>query len=86
MTLLIHLQLFMKGRLPFEFDKSEPLRFGLLPRLAEDESSIRWFEVPAMMIFHTAAALQEGSLVRIFACSFVEVGRPACCICVTLSK
>lgn len=64
----------MKGSLPFEFDKSDPLRFGLLPRLAKDESSMRWFELPAKMIFHTAAAFQEGSLVRIFACSFVEVG------------
>ena len=74
----LHLQLIMNGSLPFEFDKSQPLRFGLLPRLAEDESSIRWFEVPAKMIFHTAAAWQEGSLVKIFACSFEEACLSGC--------
>ena len=46
------------GTLPFHFDKSKAARFGLLPRQAADEASIRWFELPGQMIFHTANAWQ----------------------------
>lgn len=61
------------GTLPFHFDTSRPSRFGLLPRYADDESGIRWFDTPAQMIFHTANAWQEGpNIVKLVACCFDE--------------
>ncbi len=71
-----------KGTLPFHFDKSRPSRFGLMPRYAKSEDAIKWFELPAMMIFHTANAWQEGpDIVKLAACTFDEVGLTALLIC-----
>lgn len=36
-------------------------------------SAITWFELPPMMVMHTAAAWQEGSTVKLAACCFDEV-------------
>lgn len=33
------------GTLPMAFDASRPARIGLLPRNAQDDSQMRWFEV-----------------------------------------
>jgi carotenoid cleavage dioxygenase len=61
------------GTLPFHFDKSRPSRFGLMPRYAKSEDAIKWFELPAMVIFHTANAWQEGPhIVKLAACTFDE--------------
>lgn len=61
------------GELPFFFDKSINSRFGVMPRMAEDESAIKWFELPPMTIFHTANAWQEGpDIVKLAACCFDE--------------
>ena len=62
-----------KGKLPFVYDRSEPLRFGLLPRMDADATNLRWFEFPAQMIFHTAAAFEEGDAVKLYACAFDDV-------------
>lgn len=62
-----------EGSLPFHFDKSRKSRFGIMPRYATNEDAIRWFELPAMVIFHTANAWQEGdSIVKLAACTFDE--------------
>lgn len=44
-------------------------------RYATDESAITWFELPPMVVLHTAAAWQEddGSVVKLAACCFNEV-------------
>jgi len=55
------------------FDKDEPLRVGLLPRMDADASNLRWFEFPAQVIFHTAAAFEDGDTVKMYACAFNEV-------------
>ena len=63
-----------KNRLPFVFDpKEEPLRIGLLPRMDTDATNLRWFEFPAQVMFHTAAAFEEGDVVKMYACAFNEV-------------
>ncbi len=67
------LQAIAKGRLPFVFDKEEPLRVGLLPRMDADATNLRWFEFPAQVTFHTAAAFEEGDTVKVYACAFNEV-------------
>jgi len=58
---------------PFVFEPNEPSKFALLPRDAEDESSIQWFDLPAGMIFHTANAWEdEDGRVNLYACSTSE--------------
>ena len=59
--------------LPFVYDDQLPTRFGVLPRYAKDEDAIRWFEVPAVMMFHVANAWQEGNIVKLVSCCFDEV-------------
>lgn len=61
------------GTLPFVFDTQLPTRFGVLPRYAENEDDIKWFEVPAVMMFHVANAWQEGNTIRLSSCCFDQV-------------
>lgn len=61
------------GTLPFVFDSQLPTRFGVLPRYAKNEDDIRWFEVPAVMMFHVANAWQEGNTIRLSSCCFDQV-------------
>ena len=70
--------------LPFVFDNQLPTRFGVLPRYANNEDAIRWFEVPAVMMFHVANAWQEGNLIKLYSCCFDQV-RLLCC-CETIAK
>ena len=62
-----------KRTLPFVFDSSLPTRFGVLPRYAENEDAMRWFEVPAVMMFHVANAWQEGNQIKLVSCCFEQV-------------
>ena len=55
------------------YDDQLPTRFGVLPRYAKNEDAIRWFEVPAVMMFHVANAWQEGNTVKLVSCCFDEV-------------
>ena len=59
--------------LPFVFDDQLPTRFGILPRYAKNEDAIRWFEVPAVMMFHVANAWQEGNIIKLYSCCFDQV-------------
>ena len=61
------------GAMPFVFDKATPARYGVLPKRATDASDIKWFELPAHMVFHVANAWQEGSVVKLYVCCFEEV-------------
>lgn len=65
--------------LPFVFDNQLPTRFGVLPRYANNEDAIRWFEVPAVMMFHVANAWQEGNLIKLYSCCFDQVRLLCCC-------
>eukprot|EP00271_Cylindrocystis_brebissonii_P007506 TRINITY_DN21076_c0_g1_i1.p1 TRINITY_DN21076_c0_g1~~TRINITY_DN21076_c0_g1_i1.p1 ORF type:complete len:547 (+),score=105.42 TRINITY_DN21076_c0_g1_i1:145-1785(+) len=60
----------VKTGFPFQYDASLPARFGLLPRYATSEASMRWFELPSQFIFHTANAWDEGDEVVLVACRF----------------
>lgn len=61
-----------KRTLPFVFDSSLPTRFGVLPRYAENEDAMQWFEVPAVMMFHVANAWQEGNQIKLVSCCFEQ--------------
>lgn len=63
-----------KRTIPFVFHPELKTRFGILPRTAKDQQGIRWFEAPAMMMFHVAAAWEEGSLIKLYVCAWDKVG------------
>lgn len=68
----------MHGTVPFALDKTRPARIGLMSRsaLATPNSmvaDVQWFEIPPTMIFHTVAAWEEGSVVKLYACSMNAV-------------
>ncbi|XP_031395854.1 carotenoid 9,10(9',10')-cleavage dioxygenase-like [Punica granatum] len=59
----------MKGKsVPYIFDGMKNARFGVLPRYAENELQIRWFELPSCFIFHNANAWEEGNEVVLITC------------------
>lgn len=62
-----------KNTLPFVFENQLPTRFGVLRRYAKNEDAIRWFEVPAVMMFHVANAWQEGNTIKLYSCCFDQV-------------
>jgi carotenoid cleavage dioxygenase len=57
----------LQGTMPFEFQANRPARFGILPRFG-DNSSVRWFELPACWVWHTLNAYEEGDEVVLLAC------------------
>ncbi|CAI7768680.1 unnamed protein product [Closterium sp. NIES-54] len=68
----------VKGRMPFLWNPDRPARFGILPRYAESEAELRWFELPALFIFHTGNAWEEQTEageteVVLIACRFDEM-------------
>ncbi|CAI5472694.1 unnamed protein product [Closterium sp. Yama58-4] len=68
----------VKGKMPFLWNPDRPARFGILPRYAESEAELRWFELPALFIFHTGNAWEEQTEkgekeVVLIACRFDEI-------------
>jgi hypothetical protein len=54
------LQRMVKQRnLPFSFQPEQGSRVGLLPRGADDDAGMIWFDLPAHMVFHVANAWEE---------------------------
>ncbi|AUT04551.1 9-cis-epoxycarotenoid dioxygenase [Nostoc sp. CENA543] len=49
----------MKGEIPLLFDRNKKSRIGIIPRHGNNKS-IRWFEIPTCMVYHTANAYEEG--------------------------
>ena len=45
---------------PWTFDRTMPLRFGVIPRYATDPNQVVWFEAKSGMIFHTINAFDSG--------------------------
>lgn len=66
-----------KKSLPFVFDKTKPLRIGVLDRYAKDGTGIKWFTLPSCMVFHVANAWdyedQHGLTIELYFCSFEEL-------------
>ena len=51
------------------------------PAGSRTEARARWFELPALQIFHTINAWQEGPLVRLFTCYLPKVRPPWLWVC-----
>ena len=83
---LLHQEMVKSRTLPFVYDDQLPTRFGILPRYAKDEAAIRWFEVPAVMMFHVANAWQEEHEVKLVSCCFDQVGLQALYLVFCLSR
>lgn len=45
----------------FSFDETKPIRFGVLPRYAKDESQMRWFEASAGVLLHVGKQFPKNS-------------------------
>ncbi|KAG2298656.1 hypothetical protein Bca4012_010123 [Brassica carinata] len=52
----------------YSFDPTKKARFGVLPRYAQDDLRIRWFELPNCFIFHNANAWEEDDEVVLITC------------------
>eukprot|EP01088_Endostelium_zonatum_P004427 TRINITY_DN15673_c0_g1_i1.p1 TRINITY_DN15673_c0_g1~~TRINITY_DN15673_c0_g1_i1.p1 ORF type:complete len:552 (+),score=123.49 TRINITY_DN15673_c0_g1_i1:103-1758(+) len=51
---------------PFMFDPTTPSKFGILPRMAKDQSEIIWFESPACYMWHGLNAWDDGDEVVLY--------------------
>ncbi|CAI5476182.1 unnamed protein product [Closterium sp. Yama58-4] len=49
----------INNKMPFLWNPDRLARFGVLPRYAESEAEMRWFELPPLFIFHTVNAWEE---------------------------
>ena len=50
----------IKGEIPLAFNPKRKSRIGIILRHG-DNNSLRWFEVPTCMVYHTVNAYEEGS-------------------------
>ena len=66
MPLTLQASRLLRGEVPVVFSSERPSRFGILPRHG-DNSTIRWFEVPTCMVYHTVNAYEEGDEVVLIA-------------------
>ncbi|KAM7265217.1 hypothetical protein ACFE04_002900 [Oxalis oulophora] len=57
-----------KNTLIFSFNETKKSRFGVLPRYAKNEATIKWFELPNCFIFHNANAWEEGDEIVLITC------------------
>eukprot|EP01113_Clastostelium_recurvatum_P006126 TRINITY_DN1277_c0_g1_i2.p1 TRINITY_DN1277_c0_g1~~TRINITY_DN1277_c0_g1_i2.p1 ORF type:complete len:551 (-),score=98.36 TRINITY_DN1277_c0_g1_i2:386-1993(-) len=64
-----------KNKVPFEFVRDRPGRFGVLPRHASSESEVRWFEIPSCYVFHVANAWETVPFreIVLYACRYTDV-------------
>lgn len=53
---------------PWVFDKSVPIRFGVLPGYSQDPKDVKWFEAKAGMIFHTINAYESSPTEIVMQC------------------
>nr|QCP71052.1 9-cis-epoxy-carotenoid dioxygenase [Pohlia nutans] len=58
--MVFRLQELFNGKSPILIDLKKVPRFGVLPRNAQSEARMRWFELPDVMCFHYVNAWEEG--------------------------
>nr|UBZ25138.1 carotenoid cleavage dioxygenase 2L [Crocus sativus] len=58
----------VKGKFVSSFHPTKRARIGVLPRYAEDEHPIRWFDLPSCFMTHNANAWEENDEVVLFTC------------------
>ena len=68
-----------QGRDAWQFEGERAARIGLLPRGTEDGRDVRWFQLPALFIWHTINAWQDGGAVLLYACVYDSVRRGPMC-------
>lgn len=56
------------------FDPKLSTRFGIVPR--DGQGAVRWFEFPPCYIYHVVNAWEEGDEIVLYACKFIDNGRP----------
>lgn len=66
MPLSLELGQLIKGKIPLAFNRQGKSRIGIIPRHG-DNNSIRWFEVPTCMVYHTVNAYEDGSEIILLA-------------------
>jgi carotenoid cleavage dioxygenase len=66
MPLSLELGQLIKGKIPLAFNRQGKSRIGIIPRHG-DNNSLRWFEVPTCMVYHTVNAYEEGDEIVILA-------------------
>ncbi|KAG7031088.1 putative carotenoid cleavage dioxygenase 4, chloroplastic, partial [Cucurbita argyrosperma subsp. argyrosperma] len=63
----------MEGRSPVGTDPSTVSRVGLIPRYANDESKMKWFDVPGFNLIHAINAWDEDDAVVLLAPNILSV-------------
>ncbi|XP_057807649.1 carotenoid 9,10(9',10')-cleavage dioxygenase-like isoform X2 [Salvia miltiorrhiza] len=61
-------EMIKENKFVYTYDRTKEARFGILPRYAENEMLIKWFELPNCFIFHNANAWEEGDEVVLISC------------------
>jgi carotenoid cleavage dioxygenase len=67
LPLTFNIERAMKGGPVLAFERDLPARYGILPRHGGNDD-IKWFEMPAHYVFHTANAWEDGDDVVLHAC------------------
>jgi carotenoid cleavage dioxygenase len=57
----------MKGGPVLAFERELPARYGILPRHGTNDD-IKWFEMPAHYVYHTANAWEDGDDIVLYGC------------------
>lgn len=65
----------LKNRLPFDYKKDIPARFGFLPRYSENCKDTVWFNLPNQFIFHVINSwdIEGTNKVIMYACRYDEI-------------
>jgi len=48
-----------EGGFVFKFDATQPSRYGIMKKLAQQKSAVQWFEMPTHFAFHYVNAWEE---------------------------
>ena len=67
------MQMIVEGRSPVGADPSKISRIGLIPRYANDESKMKWFDVPGVNLVHAINAWDEDDAVILVAPNILSV-------------
>ncbi|CAK7324096.1 unnamed protein product [Dovyalis caffra] len=61
------------GGSPISYDPSKVPRLGIIPRYAEDESEMKWFDVPGFNLIHAINAWDEEDAIVMLATNILSV-------------